>query len=704
MTGVRRPALLAAVVLALLAALVAVPGPAEAADDEPSVIVVIDELAPLVPEPDGTLRIRGRVISTARTTLTDVSVALRQSAAPLTSRKDVASVVKAPLAPEGGDPDGISLAGTSTVVAPTLAPGERARFSVDVPFASLPLTQPGTYVLGVEALGRAEGVDATPVRKGVLRTFLPWFPRPEDVRPVDLVWLWPLADWPGRDASGVLLNNRTPDEISPNGRLARLLALGSRFADAVSWVADPALLQTVSAMSGGYTVMVDGVPTVGDRETEAQRWLATLAATTRTTGIRSLPYADVDASAVVRAGMTNDVVRAVTSGPGVSAAALGNVAPGGLYWAPFGRIDRGTAGVLASAGVTAIVLSADAMPTTDPDLPQDGQATTALPTSAGAIRAVLSDPGLTAILGSAQRTASDVILARQRFLAETAMIATSLPVEQPFRSVVVAPESLRWDPSSDLVAPLLRATRTAPWLQSSTLEELLSGPVSSTSRQRGGYGDKARDAELTSAYMSSVARTQADLTSFTSIIDDPIGISEPFDAALLRAQSAAWRTDPAQGRRLVSAINDELAVRTGRVRVLSEGTITFSGDLGRVPVTITNDLDRSVTVGLALRGRPPLRLESDPLSGIRIEAGRMASVDIDARVIGGDPLTVDVQLLDAQMQAYGDPAVITLRSTAYARAAAWVVAAAFLAILVFVVVGVTRRIRQASRAGTDLGP
>jgi hypothetical protein len=44
-------------------------------------------------------------------------------------------------------------------------------------------------------------------------------------------------------------------------------------------------------------------------------------------------------------------------------------------------------------------------------------------------------------------------------------------------------------------------------------------------------------------------------------------------------------------------------------------------------------------------------------------------------------------------------------STAYSRAAAWVVAAAFLAILVFVVVGVTRRINKArsSRSGSDLG-
>ena len=40
---------------------------------------------------------------------------------------------------------------------------------------------------------------------------------------------------------------------------------------------------------------------------------------------------------------------------------------------------------------------------------------------------------------------------------------------------------------------------------------------------------------------------------------------------------------------------------------------------------------------------------------------------------------------------------ITVTSTAYSRAAAWVVALAFLAIAVFVVVGIVRRIRAARR-------
>lgn len=696
-----------AVLAVLIGALGVTNAPAAAAaDDAPSVRVLIDELNPLVPAADGTLTVHGRVVNSKRTELTDVSVQLRRSASPLVSRKDVAAVSASPMTPTEGDPDSIALPSTLQEVAATLPAGGRVPFTIKVAFADLGLTEDGTYVLSVEALGREAGTDTASVRKGILRTFLPWYPTPGSVEPVKLVWLWPLADWPARAASGMLLDNRTPIELSDGGRLDRLLDLGNRYRGAVSWIADPALLQTANDMTQGYQVVIDGEVTVGDREQDARRWLTTLGAATDGVPLRTLPYADVDASAVVRAGMANDVVRAVTTGPAVAAAAIGHPAPGGLYWAPFGRIDRSTANVLSSAGVTSIVLSADAMPATDDQAPTTGEATTSLPTSFGAIRAILADPGLSDVLALPQVTASDVLTARQRFLAETALVASTLPADQTERTLVVAPPSPRWDPAVSLVAPLLKATRTAPWLASATLEDILDAPASSTSRERGGYGQKAKDAELSPGYMQSIARVTARLASFTSIIDDPTGISEPYSAALLRAESAAWRTDLPGGRRLITDIGDQLSGEMSLVHVLSTGTITFSGDNGRVPVTISNDLDRSVTVGLRLTGQPPLRLESEPLSNIRIDAGRMASVDIDARVVGGDPLTVEVQLLDAEQVAYGKPALISVSSTAYARAAAWVVAVAFVAILVFVVVGVTRRIRKAhaSRPDPDLGP
>ncbi len=48
--------------------------------------------------------------------------------------------------------------------------------------------------------------------------------------------------------------------------------------------------------------------------------------------------------------------------------------------------------------------------------------------------------------------------------------------------------------------------------------------------------------------MARVARVSEELDTFTSIIDNPTGISEPFAEALLRAESSAWRTDADDGQ------------------------------------------------------------------------------------------------------------------------------------------------------------
>jgi len=228
------------------------------------------------------------------------------------------------------------------------------------------------------------------------------------------------------------------------------------------------------------------------------------------------------------------------------------------------------------------------------------------------------------------------------------------------------------------------------------LTDLLEGTSNPLRRDRGGYGRKAEAAELSSMYLTQVRAASEELAAFTSVLDNPIGISDVYASALLRSVSSAWRTEPERGEELLASTRDQLTAQVDQVRVLSEGTVTFSGDTGRVPVTIENNLDRSVTVGVQLRASPSLRLESAPLEGITVEPGRKVSVDLEARVVGGNTLPVRVQLLTPDGSRFGTPARIDVASTAYARAAAWVVAIAFVAIVVFVVVGVIRRIRLAS--------
>lgn len=681
--------------------------PALAVNDAP-IGVVIDRLTPVVPEPGDNLRIEGRIVNNTGDVMSDVSIRLRLSSQPLTARSEITAVRSASLDPESDEPTNTSIDATLATIADTIPPRGQASFSLRIPFEQLPLAVNGVYAMAVEALAARRGTQIVESerRQGIVRTFLPWFPEP--VTPVQLVWLWPLADWPAREANGVFLNDQTPRALSPGGRLATLVDSASLQPRSVSWIADPALLQAAADMTDGYQVQRGGRVVVGDRTGEAQAWLDSLRAaldqsqlpTSTNATLRVLPYADVDAVALTRAGMTTDVVRSITQAAPIASTALGQQVLGGTYWAPFGRLDRETADLLASAGVRTVIVSGRALRAQDAYAGAN-TGRVVLNTSFGALQAILREPRMSALLTEPQRGRSDAILVRQAFLAESAVLAGTIPQDAPSRAIVVGPDDVRWDPSSTAVNALLRATISAPWLQPLTLTDLLEAPVNPLRRDRGTYGSKAQAAELPSAYLANVRAASAQLASFTSILDNPIGVSDAFASALLRTESSAWRSQPDTGRELLTTVDAQLAEQIAQVKVLSEGTVTFSGETGRVPITIENSLDRSVTVGVDLRASPALRLESEALTDITIEPGRKVSVDIEARVVGSNTVPVRVQLLTPDGSTFGTAARIDVASTAYARAAAWVVAIAFVAIVVFVVVGVARRIHAASVGGGD---
>ena len=662
-----------------------------------SIDVVIDEMTPLIPREDGTLTITGRLLNLGAVPLESVSVRLRTSSDPLDSRQLIDDIADASMNPNA--PYDNRYYDRTRESIGTLAPGAQAPFTMRLPIARLQLPAQGTYTLSVEALGRDPQSDEFEERKGIQRTFLPWFPQPSKVTPIGLTWLWPLADWPARDADGSFIDDRTPRELAPGGRLRDLVDVAADAPGAVTWVADPELLQAAAAIARGYSVLRDGVPVVGDRSPDAQAWLDTLTRALRGRTLQALPYADVDAGALRRVDLADDVIRAVTTAPQVAGAVVRSPVAGGLAWAPSGRFDKQTANLLATAGVRTVVLDASAMP------PADERAVTPsgianYGTAAGPIDAVLIDQGLARTLALPQSTAAEALAARQRFLAHTAMIATQEGAE-PGRVIVAAPADLRWDPDPRFATALLRAVQTAPWMRPATLEQLAN--AERTPRTREAYGDAARAAELTERYVARVQRSQERLDRFVSVLVDPASIAQAYGAAILRASSSGWRTEPETANRLLTSINGELSARIGLIRALSSGTVTFSGDSGRVPVTVANDGPDAVVVGVQLVGEPASRLVSTPHDPITIEPGRKASLDLDARVIGGDPLTVRVQLLTPEGESFGEPETITLGSTAYARAAAWVVGLAFAAIAVFVFVGIARRIAKVRRAASAAG-
>lgn len=668
-----------------------------AADPTGSVIaVVLDRMTPLAPRPGDTLRISGKLLNSSGSAVDNVSARLGISASPLDERAQVAKASDLELNPEI-DPIDYFLNRTKVDVSDSLKPGDQATFEIAIPIDDLPLGRDGVYTVMVEILGATGGENVS--RQGGVRTFLPWM-GPES-NPIDLVWLWPLADYPAQQANGVLLNEGIPRSLAPGGRLDSLLNIGAGHTSKVSLIADPQLLQAAQDLSGGYQVRNGDGTSVGDLSQEAGQWLARLGQTLDTRNdrlpLRVMPYADIDASAVTRSGLDTDVVRSTTMAASVASNVLGKSVEGTLYWAPSGRLNKKTGDLLASSGVRTVILRGTALPPSNPETVSTGFGV--LGTTYGGMNAVLIDPGLSTTLALPQTSTSNEILMRQRFLAETVLLSQLIPVNPAVsasRMIIAGPEDIRWSPATGALNALLDATGSVPWLNSASLSDLLSENSTEIPRKRVKYGPKAQGAELPASYIQSVQQASEELASLTAVLDNPSGVTDSYADALLRAQSSAWRLEPATGVELVSSISFGLQEQINKVYALSEGTITLSGESGLVPVTIANDLDRSVTIGVQLRGIPTARLESDALYEITIEPGKKVSVELEATVVGGRTLSAGVQLLTPEGQDFGQPARIELVSTAYARAAAWVIGAAFAAIVLFVVVGITRRVHKAA--------
>lgn len=658
----------------------------------------LDSLTPVVPKAKDDLQLAGTVTNTSDREIDGANVELRLSQDRLSSRDQIAEVA-------AGDetPNTRGISNGSTEIKSKLAPGASASWTLKIPMAELGLGNSGVYGIRLEATSRQDSQVNTSVQ-----TFLPWFPNANSVKPTKVVWLWPISDWPDRNANNVFLTDRTPAEVTPVGRLSRVLDLGIAAKEQAEWVVDPQVLQAVNGMTTGYQVAgQSGTPIPGASTQAASDWITKARAGLATASVSATAYAVPDSTALNRAKMTQDVVQATTTSAESVTALLGRPVTSSIGWPPGSRTDTKTLSLLQKSGVRTVALDNSALLP-----PSDGSSgainSAVIRTESGPLAAILTDRVLSTSFGNAGSSATDAVLARQRFLAETGQITIDAPDAE--RIVAVGPDP-RWDPNTAVVADISGALRSAPWMRSTTLAQLLAATPKDSTRTLAPMTAGARRAGLDPTYLNRIQKTQDDLEVFSAILDQPGQLTEKYSSALLRTTSGAWRLDRDGGTNLLDSINQELANEMGRVRVLSGGVKNFSSETGEIPITISNDLPVPVTVGMTLTGDPPIRLSAQPFGPITIPANRKVSTQITAQVRGNGELPVKVQLTTRTGAPYGDPSEVTLRSSAYANAATWVVAIAFVLLTLLLLANSIRRRRErrnqpgeATEAGSPAPP
>ncbi|GAA2297762.1 DUF6049 family protein [Nonomuraea roseoviolacea subsp. roseoviolacea] len=729
---IRKATLLAVVSAALLAPVgVATPGTA-AAKTSPAhasrqgLVLTVSSITPnWAKGAADVIKVSGTLRNDTGSDLSNLLVRLRYSSQPLPDR--------AALETYQADQTDQTLPGqasqTSQVAIAAVAAGASAPWEFTLTPAQL--THPALPRFGVYPIA-IEVQQAGWRRLAVQRTFITYAPQqPKPVRN-KLAFALPLIDQPHRvidqprhadDAT--FADDKLSAALTGKGRLADLLRIAQAAPKKVTWFVDPALLDDLTAMSKPYTVAGKDTTVKKPADAAAAQWLNDLRTALADSPVVATPYADPDVAALAHHGFDTQVGRAIELGGQKATQLLRPEVSTSINWPASGLLDADALDLLAVgkpgvAHVGKVLLTSANLPQQDQQTTpttQTGQttqqtafasgavtpdATATLYSVAGPVTALVADPTLSQLFEPGGGAGS-TLLSRQRFIAETAMIAAE-PGQTTPRSIVVAP-SRRWDPNPTLVSALLKTADDLPWLSLTPLDSVKppKGAAARTAQtQRAGltYTDDNRKEELGRKYLTPVKdiARNAELTSLITTDKPP----SAFDAAVLRLTSSAWRNQTRAGRAATQLVRDAVDARMGMIAITGadpDRPRTLAGSDGVVPVSVKNSLPVGITVDVEVTSNNPkvLRIVPQPTHRLVIggngQSGTLPVKMTAASGVSGDS-AVTVQLRTSDGQPYGKPVKLIIRTTGYTGIALVIVGAALAVMLAAVVTRVLRRRSQ----------
>ncbi|WP_285628929.1 DUF6049 family protein [Actinoallomurus iriomotensis] len=621
---------------------------------------------------NSTLRVTGRMVNQSESGYQRVSVRLRFSSQPMTSRGELEAYADG----KGPDP---ARAGQPRLVTASLPVGGQQSWSVSLPVRQMGLGTFGVYPISVETLSAAGTV------LGHVRTFVTYYPVGIAPQRTKVAWVWPVIDQPHRADDSTFVDDGLERQLGSGGRLSNLVTAAARTTTPVSWLIDPSLVDDATRMgdTDGYRIKGTARP----QSVAANDWLRSLHSAVTGAGdhLIATPYADPDVMALAQRGMGDDVKLAAQEGTRTLAAAnLGGATPV-VAMPPDGLADQPTLSALVAGGSRTVLLSSSVLPdsrgatyTVDPVAHKTVSGTN--------VKLLAYDDTLRKILGTSTTEPGGTVIAEQRFLAETAMITNEAP--QKPRTIVITPPR-RWNPSPAFAKAVLNYTAKAPWMQAVPLGAAENTPPAGRAFQA------QKGSVLSKNYLRQVRDLRNRIRLFTSIFTPA---TSGFTLGVARTESSAWNGQSRRGARLRDTLTDELDRDIGKIKVLNDG-ITMAGKSGRTAITISNGLDHgTVVVRLRAYSQNKTRLRVDSVDRtLQLEPGHKDQVTLDMKASANGIAYINLELLTPDGRPFGTgPHVLHVRTTAYGRTALLITGVSLAVLFVGVAIRVVRR--RAERA------
>jgi Family of unknown function (DUF6049) len=658
--------------------LVLLPSPAAAAEPVPSVAITVTSMEPELPTRDGEITVTGRVTNITKERLYRLEALFWRNQAPILGRAGLEQA----LTSESNDPLGARHTGVFqdlfTAESPFLEPNASVDFQLRAKVSDLELSPTdGIYLMGVHILARGNNVAI-----GRVRIFVPVLAgKPRNNLTMTSVVV--LNTRPSLVRKGVLSDDHLAAEVGQNGRLTALLKAAET--PTTSFAVDPALIEELQTMAGGYQVLdSEGTTSAGTGQADATRWLESFERLRSSHDGYRLLYGSPDIAALVHDGqerVLNDAANANKLLESTRSLPL-LVLPAG------GTADADTATAAAALRPDAIMLA-------------DTSAKGPTPLLAGPDNVPIVTFAKTPLRGGPGPDPRDTAIhVRQRMLAETWIEARAARDDLTHGRVRLISTAAQ---AAD-GAPELKA----PWLKQRTLTELLkSTPTAWPMKFR--YSSAARDAQLTKGQLTSLRKFDSSNVTYADLLVDPTRERVEGSAAVARAASSKWRKNDGARRAFLGpqqAALDEILL--DKIQIRSSARVqTVAREGVEFPITIRNTLEadaahpeaRAVKVRLVFISENSQRLTIKTIkaSKIRAQDSFTDNAEVTAKANGVVPVTA--QLMTDSGRPVGRPFDIEVQVTQNGTTG-WAIA---IAAGIFLVGTTFLRIRQVAKERTKSG-
>lgn len=690
--------------VAASAATLSAPADAESVDD-PSVQVIIDSFGPVAPKVGQDVVIKGRVTNTSSVTFDNPQALACIDRTQLSSTAALDRISTEQNIPMDKRDSCSNLTNDSQTFQPfdqPLAPKQTVAFSLTVPWNEWHIrSETGVYVVGVTFRGGA-GTDGGRVMAGRARTLMPVLGKEPLTRKVNTALVIPLRHRPTQLGGRNFVDESLARAIAPTGSLGRLLALGKQHK--VTWLVDPAMLDEIRQLAKGYGILGQSAP--GSGQAAATSWLKEFEAVqAKGDQVVLLPYGDPDVAGLLDSGaplkdLVGEARKKTEQSGGEQAKSFtngllleGGAAAGRYLGAASGGFTGSTPDDLN------LVTSSSWSAATRPVLTSTPVYNVLTPGPDRLVRTVIADSELTNG-GPDPETADSPLQVRQRFAAVTALIAAD--GTGPASVVALPPRS--WDADGSATAAIAAGLSTLPWITPTNLSTIVAGNPKPRSTKP--PAAPLTNGVLSEAQLEGVKQLDSATTTMQKLLVDGSQLPEVMTQALLRSTSAAWAGHPEEAQYFTTIELGSANQQLGKVHLVNasvdrglrkEIKVNLAGSKGTFPLTVTNDTDWSVRVGIEVApvNRSDLKIKR-PQTAV-LAPGQKWTPRITASAEQNGLIRATAQVTNADGQPVGKSQELLIQASQYGSVG-WILVAVACALLFGTsFVRIYRRIRNERR-------